>query len=175
MRKQHYINASRGSALMMAMIFLLVLTVAGITAMRFANMEESMAANSQASGYVFQQAQSEIWTHLNYFGTLSGLNRLNALDYEVLPKETDTNLLKVLPATASEEKDLAAVPDTDIAAIKDDRKIRFIRDGHCADGSSIGQFICIEFEMEIEADVANGARTRQVQGFTFRNNVSDGN
>lgn len=178
----HSIHSSRGSALVMSMIFLLVLTIAGITAMRFASLEESMAANSQTSAYVFQQAQSEINTHLKYFATAGGRNRLNGLDYQSLAKETDARVLKYLPATASQEKDLKTVPGSTLAAIKNvrsngeqDRKIRFLRDGNCMDGSSIGQFICIDFEFEVEAAVGNGAHSRQTQGFTFKNNVADGN
>ncbi len=180
----HSFYSSRGSALVMSMIFLLVLTIAGITAMRFASLEENMAANSQTSAYVFQQAQSEINTHLKYFATAGGRNRLNGLDYQALAKETEARKLKYLPATASKKTDLEAVPGSTIAAIKDtkpnpeqgqDRQIRFLRDGHCGDGSSIGQFICIDFEFEVEAAVGNGAHSRQVQGFTFKNNVADGN
>lgn len=175
MNNLHSIHSSRGSALVMSMVFIVVLTIAGITAMRFASLEENMAANSQTSAYVFQQAQSEISTHLKYFATAGGRNRLNALDYPTLKgqglKEAEK---KYLPDTASERKPLAAAP-SQVADIKDNRKIRFLRDGQCGDGSSIGQFICIDFEFEVESAVGSGAHSRQVQGFTFKNNVADGN
>lgn len=172
----HKTCSSRGSALVISMVFLLVLTIAGITAMRFASLEENMAANSQTSAYVFQQAQSEISTHLKYFATAGGRNRLNALDYPTLKgKDLKEAEKKYLPDTASVLKPLAAAPSKVMADIEDNRKIRFLRDGQCGDGSSIGQFICIEFEFEVESAVGSGAHSRQVQGFTFKNNVADGN
>lgn len=162
-------HSNRGSALIMSMIFLVVLTVAGVTAMRFASLEENMAANSQAQAYVFQQAQSEIQTQLHYFGTAAGLNRLNTLDLQHAPKES----VIYLPPTASRRENLAAVPEHPIKDI-DDRKIRFIRDGMCGDGSSVEQFICIDYELEIETKEKAGAKSEQTQGFTFKN-LANGN
>lgn len=171
----HKTCSSRGSALVISMVFLLVLTIAGITAMRFASLEENMAANSQTSAYVFQQAQSEISTHLRYFATAGGRNRLNALDYPQQKGTASPTEKKYLPDTASQLNSLSAAPSKVMADIEDDRQIRFLRDGQCGDGSSIGQFICIEFEFEVESAVGSGAHSRQVQGFTFKNNVADGN
>lgn len=180
----HSIYTSRGSALVMSMVFLLVLTIAGVTAMRFASLEERMAANSQASAHVLQQAQSEIQTQLGHLATAAGRNQLNKLDHQQLrssisEEDESTKLLKYMPDTASKRKDLAAastVTSTNrITNINNNRQIRFIRDGHCGDGSSIGKFICIDFEIEVEAELSNGVYSHQAQGFTFKNNVADGN
>lgn len=175
----HSIYTSRGSALVMSMVFLLVLTIAGVTAMRFASLEERMAANSQASAHVLQQAQSEIQTQLGHLATAAGRNQLNRLDYSTLTKEAEAEKLKYLPETASEDRPLAAASTVSeahqISDINDNRQIRFIRDGHCGDGSSIGKFICIDFEIEVEAELSNGVYSHQAQGFTFKNNVADGN
>lgn len=179
MNNLHNIHSNRGSALVMSMIFLLVLTIAGVTAMRFATLEEKMAANSQASAHVFQQAQSEIRTQLKHLATAAGRNQLNSLDYPTMPKEANSTTLKYMPETAS-QREYLAVASTEtstnlISNINDNRQIRFIRDGHCGDGSSIGKFICIDFEIEVEAELSNGVYSHQAQGFTFKNNVADGN
>lgn len=177
-------HTSRGSALVMSMVFLLVLTIAGITAMRFASLEERMAANSQASAHVLQQAQSEIQTQLRHLATAAGRNQLNRLDHQNLKfsingAENASELLKYMPSSASVVRPLAAASTVTaankIANINDNRQIRFLRDGNCADGSSIGQFICIDFEIEVEAELENGVYSHQAQGFTFKNNVADGN
>lgn len=169
----NFISSNRGSALVMSMIFLVVLTIAGITAMRFASLEENMAANSQMQAYVFQQAQSEIQTHLHHFGTAAGLNRLNELDLQKHTKEEDQNTLKYLPVTASKEKSLDPVPGETIKHI-DSRHIRFIRDGMCGTGDSIEKFVCIDYELRVEAEVDAGTKSEQTQGFTFKN-LANGN
>lgn len=169
----NFISSNRGSALVMSMIFLVVLTIAGITAMRFASLEENMAANSQMQAYVFQQAQSEIQTHLHHFGTAAGLNRLNELDLQNYNKENNQDKLKYLPVTASKVKSLDPVPGETIQH-SDSRDIRFIRDGMCGDGSSIGKFVCIDYEFSVEAEVDAGTKSEQTQGFTFKN-LANGN
>lgn len=174
MKNLYSFEHNKGSALIVSLVFLMVLTIAGLAAMRMASLEENMAANSQASGYVFQQAQSEIQTQLRYFASVQGRNALNALDYPTMDKETNANRLKFMPDSASRQVGLTEVAGLAVTDVSD-RKLNFVRDGHCTDGSSVDQFICIEFEMEIEAELDNGARTKQAQGFTFKNNISDGN
>lgn len=165
---------NKGSALIISLIFLMVLTIGGLAAMRMASLEENMAANSQASGYIFQQAQSEIQTQLRYFASVQGRNTLNSFDYQTMDKETDEDRLKYMPNSTSVQVPLAEVSGLAVTGVTD-RQLSFVRDGHCSDGSSIDQFICIEFEMEIEADLENGASSTQAQGFIFKNNIADGN
>ncbi len=166
----HSIHASRGSALVISMIFLLVLTIAGVTAMRFASLEERMAANSQTAAYTFQQVQSEIQSHIRYLGSVGGRKRLNDLNY---PDKKGTAQRDDLPTDATEI--LASWGSAPDKAVKDieKREVRYLKEGPCPGGDSINSFICIEFELEITSEEVNGARAVQAQGFTFKNNIAD--
>lgn len=164
----------QGSTLIVAMIFLLVLTLAGVTAMRFASLEENMAGNSQASGYIFQQVQSEIQQEIRALNKASGRNYLNGLDYKSKMGTVTVADQKFMPVTAS---DLINIPGTSQGTGRfvqniADKNIRFVRDGACGDGSSISSFICIDFELDTTGTTGAGASSKQAQGFTFKNNVA---
>lgn len=170
-----YGNRQQGSALLMCMIFLLVLSLMGVAVMRIAGMEESMAGNSQAASYLFQQVQSEISQEIRTLNQQQGRDFLQALDYQQLPKQKDqagsdtARLTQYWPASAS-----VAVPiqgnslggDFYVQHIEA-KTLRFIREGTCMDGSSIEHFICSDFELEVSARLSNGMSSQQVQGFTW--------
>lgn len=157
----------QGSALVISMVFLLVLTIAGITAMRFASLEEKMAANSQTSAFFFQQAQSEIEVQLKHLETPEGRNLLNKVDVD--KKITSPEDLRYLPASASQKDPrlLSAIQNESVQSITD-RTLRYITDVACL-GASIGMFKCSVFELEIESGTELDEQYRQAQGFVFMN------
>ena len=53
-------NKQKGAALFTALIFLLILTLIGVTAMRDSGLSERMSANSQVSQMAFMAAESAI-------------------------------------------------------------------------------------------------------------------
>lgn len=158
----------QGATLIVALVFLVVLTAAGVTAMRFASVEERMASNSQFRNQSFQLAQSEIRAHLLAFNqNQAGLAPLQlAMDQAAI---TDSNLLVSLglPVGARLPIDLAVRMGDDIVA--DDNEVRLVTESLCDDGSST-TFTCIKFEMNIRADSASGADSWQTQGLLVQNN-----
>ena len=168
---------SGGSALIIALIFLLILTIAGITAMRFSSMEETMAGNSQSRNYVFQQAVSEIYLSLFDFekNTSARNNLVTAQDKT--GKETDANLLKMLPSTHNAsiffDSKLKDVGETVPSQATKKNKLRFISKAPCDDGSSVDKFICLSYEVNVTAAIDNGAASTQTQGFVFKNNKAE--
>ena len=170
-------RAQQGATLIVALVFLLVLTVAGVTAMRFSTFEERMASNSQFRNQVFQQAQSEIRAQLLAFNT-NLANRaplLLAMGKGVAPRgaadlAADPSL-KSLPVTARLTQDLdprmTATGDNIVTAAN---KVRYVQEGPCDDGSSAEKFVCIGFEMSTRAETAGGSYSSQSQGLNFQNN-----
>lgn len=162
---------NKGSVLVVALVFLLILTIAGITAMRFSNMGETMAGNSQSRNYVFQQAVSEVYLNLFDFQNNVGQRNRLVVAQESTEKEKDENLLKMLPGShrASIQID-SKLKDTGSSDKKN--RVRFIKEG-CEDGSSFNKFICLSYEIDVQAKIDNGATTKQTQGFVFKNNKAE--
>lgn len=168
-------RAQKGATLIVALVFLLVLTVAGVTAMRFSTFEERMASNTQFRNQVFQQAQSEIRAHLLAFNT-NLANRaplLAAIGRAIAPRDAAALLadpsLKSLPTTARLTQSLT--PRMNAAGDNiDSATVRYTQEGPCDDGSSAEKFVCVRFEMSALARTDGGSFSSQSQGLSFQNN-----
>lgn len=168
-------RAQQGATLIVALVFLLVLTVAGVTAMRFSTFEERMASNTQFRNQVFQQAQSEIRAQLLAFNT-NLANRaplLVAMGKSVAARDSDALLadpsLNSLPTTAREVQALTPKMDATGDNIASNT-VRYVQEGPCDDGSSAEKFVCVRFEMSARAETAGGSFSSQSQGLSFQNN-----
>lgn len=160
---------SRGSTLIIALVFLLILTIVGITAMRFSSMEETMAGNSQSRNYIFQQAVSEIYLNIfDFNNNVAARNKLGQAQNKN-ENETDSRLLEMLPATTKASIDL----DAKLKDIEPDSKLRYLQEAPCDDGSSVDKFVCISYEMEVRSAIDNGASSHQAQGIVFQNNKAE--
>jgi Tfp pilus assembly protein PilX len=157
-----------GATLIVALIFLLVMTAAGITAMRFATFEERMTSNTQFSNQMFQQAQSELRSHMLEFNTNVALRAplLLAKDQNLAPR-TPTDLaanptLNALPETARLPTGLSVKTQNIRAA---NNTVRFAVETLCP-GSSAEKFTCLHFEMQTIAELGT-ANSWQTQGITY--------
>lgn len=161
----------QGATLIVALVFLLVLTIAGVTAMRFSTFEERMASNTQFRNQVFQQAQNELRAQLLAFNT-NLANRaplLAAMAFKGSSKTAEeiTALKSVgLPATSGASVEITPITGTVAAS----NTVRYVQEKPCEDGSSVERFICIGFHMEARAELASGTYSWQAQGMTFQNN-----
>lgn len=164
-------RTQKGATLIVALIFLLVLTIAGVTAMRFSTFEERMASNTQFRNQVFQQAQNELRAQLLAFNT-NLANRaplLAAMAFKGASKTAEevTALKNVgLPATTGATVDITPITGTVAAS----NTVRYVQEKPCEDGSSVERFICIDFQMEARAQLDSGTFSWQSQGLTFQNN-----
>ena len=85
-RKQH------GTALVMSMVILLILTILGIAAMGTASLEEKMSGNTQESTRAFEAAESGLMEALNTPGSLvlSGSSD-NSFNYSLMNATADVH------------------------------------------------------------------------------------
>lgn len=172
----------QGATLIVALVFLLVLTVAGITAVRFATFEERMASNAQFRNQNFQQTQSEVRAQVLYFITPIGRTMLvktrNAALNEhkangVPPSWSSSILLadptlRSLPTTAGPRLQITPI----LSNMQNQSSKSYIRYGYehpCEDGSNVEKFTCISFELSAQAGADDQAYSRQLQGLTFQN------
>ncbi len=187
MRRQPGIRHQQGAVLLVALIFLVVLTVAGVTAMRFATIEERMASNVQFRNQAFQIAQSELRYQLLEFMPQSNRNPLLAALNRGAEDPTNP-IMKILPDSTLRPEDLAVKMQKHIK-LSQARSTRNTdaRDGGCTDdknqGSSLGNgytfgFRCLEFELSTLAALDDscapeykcGANSTQAMGISFITN-----
>ncbi|WP_397376925.1 PilX N-terminal domain-containing pilus assembly protein [Pseudomonas sp.] len=156
-----------GATLIVALIFLLVLTIAGVTAMRFSTFEERMASNTQFRNQVFQQTQNELRSQLLAFNA-SLANRAPLLAAMNQPRESVENLaeLPMLPSSSRQAVLLTPITGAQTA----DNTVRFTREVMCDDGSSIPDFVCMDFELNAKTELESGTYSWQTQGIMFQNN-----
>ncbi len=148
MRRQLSLGHSQqGAVLIVALVFLVILTIAGVTAMRFATIEERMAGNIQFRNQAFQIAQSELRGQLRQFNADELQPLLTALDQPDVAAGTD--ILKILPDGTNESVDLAPImPLTsgNEQRIKSSTLRQVGEKGLCRDGTSY-KYECIDFEV----------------------------
>ncbi|MEL7937322.1 pilus assembly PilX family protein [Pseudomonas delhiensis] len=159
MRKRISLEAERGAGLIVALVFLAVLTIAGITAARLTSMEERMASNIQFRGITHQNAHSEIRAQMALYN--SGIVGRKALqDAENRPADAITGF----PDRRQTQTLTAALPNASITT----DTIRFMNRGVC-EGASIGKFECSAYEINSKSQLENGASSNQTQGIYFLN------
>jgi len=164
-------SLQRGASLIVALIFLLVLTAAGITAVRFATLEERMASNTQFRAMAQQLAQSEIRAQLQLFngGAAGRAPLLSAQGAAAHALSDEQREILALPATSRQPVAPDAVIDSDAADFSR-HDVRFLRQAPCEDGSSTKLFTCTFFEVATTARMNGGAESSQHQGIVFMSN-----
>lgn len=158
----------RGASLIVALVFLLVLTAAGLTAVRFATLEERMASNTQFRGMAHQLAQSEMRAQQRLFNT-SAAGRaplLRAQDAGAHGLNATQRANLALPDTSRLPVALDAEIDPAGAEFSQ-HSVRFLRQSPCEDGSSLRLFTCTSYEVATTARMDGGAESAQTQGIVF--------
>lgn len=173
-----------GATLIVALVFLVVLTIAGITAMQFSTLEERMASNSQFRNETFQQAQSSIQSNLialnaNATGRARLLSAMNAASNSSTDCEADypINLCSQkleqlgLPATTAKQaiNAIEAQATNDGFSVIRNTTIGKPCEANARDTSSLVSFECINYELQIKEELPNGAYSDQSQGLMFMN------
>ena len=178
MRRQPGIRHQQGAVLLVALIFLVVLTVAGVTAMRFATIEERMASNVQFRNQAFQSALSELRYQLlalnqnlaNRAPLLVAREKglFSALGATHPDRQANPDLLKIHPDSTLERSPLPNKMNNNIQ----ERWVRSTTEPGPCEGS--GQdFVCQDFEISAIATLPGGANSSQAMGINFINNASN--
>ncbi|MGX5220807.1 pilus assembly PilX family protein [Pseudomonas segetis] len=169
---QHSLEQQQGATLLVALIFLVVLTVAGITAARFATNEERMASSNQFRNTAFQLAQTEIRSQMAFFGNQANRGQLQTAIDIPLDKndpEVDTTLRQRFNDIRPFEK---LDPLTSAPGLVQDNKLRSMGKLDCAaygEGYSFDAYTCQQYELKARSTIADSAYSDQTQGFVFFN------
>ncbi|MDH1007858.1 PilX N-terminal domain-containing pilus assembly protein [Pseudomonas nicosulfuronedens] len=159
MRNALSLRTQQGAGLIVALVFLAVLTIAGITAARLTNMEERMAGNSQFRGLTYQNAQSEIRSQMAAYNA-NLLGRKPLLD----AANQSADAISGFPDRRRTVAVDAILTNANITT----NTIRFMNKGIC-EGASVGKFECSGYEINSASRLDNGASSNQVQGIYFIN------
>lgn len=167
-----------GATLIVALVFLIVLTVAGITAMQFSTLEERMAGNSQSRNEVFQTTQNNIQENLMTLntGTAGRMKLQEAMNAGRYNDGSDNYPLVLtlaqleqlgLPQTTGQAVDADEIPEQGFAVIRKTHNPTLC--DYDADNAS-GQIVeCSKFEIQVRSELGNGAYSDQSQGIVFEN------
>ncbi|SNS26993.1 MULTISPECIES: pilus assembly PilX family protein [Pseudomonas] len=169
---QHSLEQQQGATLLVALIFLVVLTVAGITAARFATNEERMASSNQFRNTAFQLAQTEIRSQMAFFGNQANRGQLQtAIDL------TKANAAAEPNATLRQRfPDLRVFTNltalTTAPGLTQANQLRSMGKLDCAaygEGYSFDAYTCQQYELKARSTIADSAYSDQTQGFVFFN------
>lgn len=167
-----------GATLIVALVFLVVLTAAGITAVRFATNDERMASSNQFRNTAFQASQTEIRAQLLRFNVVANRQPLmSALEATAVTSPSSS------PNGESNATIIARFPNlrelqtlttrTATSAISQTPKLRSMGDLDCASfgqGYSFGNYTCRQYEVRNVAAIGtSGAFSDQTQGLVFFN------
>ena len=148
-------HMQHGAVLVVALIFLIVMTVAGITAVRFSTIEERMASNVQFRNQTFQLALSELRSQLLALNQ-NLANRAPLLVAMSQPAEATTaDIMKILPDGSLKPYELSQKMPNNIALSQ--ARMTGVP-GICTDSANTGSsadietgFKCLEFELSAVA------------------------
>lgn len=152
----------QGATLIVALVFLLILTVAGITAVRLSTTSEHMASNSQFRGSAFQIAQSELKAQV--FGMNSNIaNRQPLLNAKARP-------LEAIPRFPERRSALALTAHMSEPNLTQTTNANSLGNVDCllfGQGTSAEKFNCEQFELTARSTLTSGAFSEQVGGLVM--------
>jgi Tfp pilus assembly protein PilX len=152
----------QGATLIVALIFLLILTAAGITAVKLSTTSERMASNSQFRGASFQLAQSEINAQrLSMNGNIANRAPLQlAMNKALEPK----------PRFPDRRQALSLAAQVSAPNLSQTSSVNSLGNVDCitlGDGTSAEHFTCNQFELSTRSTLTSGAYSEQVGGLVM--------
>lgn len=168
-----------GATLIVALIFLVVLTAAGITAVRFATNDERMASSNQFRNTAYQQGQTEIRSQLLRLNVVANRQPLMSATSSTLAtasNEDDPNWVSSLSRFPSLLRPISlasivALPTSGNSENAQTNTIRSVGQLDCASfgkGYSFGNYTCQQYEIKATTRIG-GALSDQAQGLVFFN------
>ncbi|WP_027707095.1 PilX N-terminal domain-containing pilus assembly protein [Zooshikella ganghwensis] len=146
----------KGSALIVSLIILIILTVIGFSASRTTVLEERMASNSQNKLKVYQLGISEL--NAQFVGMRSDPSELvKAIKSKGTPQ---TQTAKV--------EDKVTVGATDKKVSEVDTELTYISDASIPDGEDLPETRAYRYHLDTEVEVINAnVQTDQTLGFQY--------
>lgn len=157
-------NSQNGSSLIIALVFLGVLTAAGIAAFTLSTTEERMSSNAQFRGAAFQTTYSEIRAQIEHMRKdATRIDSVRAFDQpRVSPIDTK------LPEKRQPLANLAGrLNSTHVPAGDTTVNLTYLGE-RVAESSSLDKFYNYAFELNVRRDLSSGAYSDQVQGFNIQ-------
>lgn len=161
-----------GATLIVALVFLIILTAAGITAVRLATDGEKMAGSNQFRNTAFQLAQTELRSHLLRFGSVANRGPLLvAMDASLAnaTTEPDSTLRARYPDLRIFLNLTALTSQTGLTQANTYRSLGARDCAVFGDGYSFDNYTCRQYEIKARSELAEGTYSDQTQGFVFFN------
>ena len=168
-----------GATLIVALVFLVVLTAAGITAVRFATNDERMASSNQFRNTAYQQSQTEIRSQLLSLNVVANRQPLMSATSGTVAtptNENDPNWVNSLSRFPSLRRPISLtsivpLPTSSNSDNSQTNTIRSVGQLDCASfgkGYSFGNYTCQQYEIKATTRFG-GALSDQAQGLVFFN------
>lgn len=168
-----------GATLIVALVFLVVLTAAGITAVRFATNDERMASSNQFRNTAYQQSQTEIRSQLLSLNVVANRQPLMSATNGTAATSTnedDPNWVNSLSRFPSLRRPISLtsivpLPTSSNSDNSQTNTIRSVGQLDCASfgkGYSFGNYTCQQYEIKATTRFG-GALSDQAQGLVFFN------
>ncbi|MGH8435976.1 MAG: pilus assembly PilX family protein [Pseudomonas sp.] len=156
--------SQRGSSLIIALVFLGVLTSAGIAAIALTTSEERMSSNAQFRGAAFQSTYSEIRAQIDHMnGDATRNDTIRAYDRPNL-SPVDSNL----PEKRQTLTGLSVrLNSTHIPAGNTTNNLTYLGE-RPAESSSLEKFYNYAFELNTNRTLSSGTYSDQTQGFNIQ-------
>ncbi|WP_271410708.1 pilus assembly PilX family protein [Pseudomonas sp. Q1-7] len=157
-------TSQRGSSLIIALVFLAVLTAAGIAAFTLATTEERMSSNAQFRGAAFHTSYSEIRAQIEHMR--KDATRIDSVRAYDRPRLSPADVK--LPEKRQPLANLTARLNSDtVAAGSTSINLTYIGE-RVAESSSLDKFYNYAFELNVKRELNSGAYSDQVQGFNIQ-------
>ena len=168
-------HQQRGSALLMSLVILMVLTVLAVSSMNSSQLNEKMVGAAQAIGKTFQETKSEIKANIQFYATDDAL----LMASWALPLATPRTKLRVDGSGDAAEYKLGANIGKTINmvqrtfttpgdAYEKTIEITFEKEGGTPPpGYTIDDFVGLQYELRIKSALGKNSSSDQTQGFKY--------
>ena len=155
--------SQKGSSLIIALVFLAVLTAAGIAAFTMSTTEERMSSNAQFRGAAFQTSYSEIRAQLEFLRKdATRIDSVRAFDRPRVSPVDSRLPEKRQPLTNLTTR----LNSTNIPGGNTNVNLTYLGE-RVAESSSLDKFYNYAFELNVKRELTSGAYSDQVQGFNI--------
>ncbi|MGQ7815621.1 pilus assembly PilX family protein [Metapseudomonas furukawaii] len=156
--------SQNGSSLIIALVFLGVLTAAGLAAFTLSTTEERMSSNAQFRGAAFQTAYSEIRAQIEFMR--KDATRIDSVRAYDRPKVSPID--PKLPEKRLPLEDLAErLNSSNVPGGATTIDLTYLGE-RVAESSSLDKFYNYAFELNVKRELNGGAYSDQVQGFNIQ-------